>query len=577
MIAINTFLVQSKDRHQPRIIIALTPLVKNYPGLGRVVSLAYAKESSSRGLMLKAQNFISQILKYYEDLPALLGLTPKKLAAQKSKLNIFEKTLERANFLAPQTFNSQEIENLSVVIAQLGESNLQLAGCGNFGTHFLYQEEDANKILNLQDVNKLEPPSSAFFGNLISGSVSPDNFFVLSVGDVFDYLSINRLQKLLTQSGSEHACLFLEKNLSQIANQPFGGIIASWPSKLLSLKSLSYQEFRLLSDAAIKKLIRAKEDKKIQTKLKQVLKQLQEIYQTYAEFLAIIKDFAQSWIIKLKNSSLSLFRMVKKRAVFIGVPLLFSFLIGANFLHANRAQNLEKITLERNEKIMQKIRADLDEAESNLIYKNEDQAKKVLASAQQLLTNLRADNPIPLKEFNMKIRQLEDKINHRQLVNPKPLENLPSDLNFPTNKLEALYNQTAYTVNEALSQINKNQKPWLNEGLPKDARPVSLAIDGYVYLALADGQILKFNRGVKQIFSIKGLSPPLSSPIHIFTTSKLNELYILEKTRLVVVSKKDQQVITQYISPLFDNLENLIVKDKNIYVKNGSKFLLMEL
>lgn len=627
---INTFLVQSKDRDQPKIIISLSPPFKNNLGLGRVVALASVDEKARRDLKYKTQIFISQILKYYQDLPELLGLKPKNLIDQKEKNSLFEKTLERANFLAQQTFTPEENDHLHIIIARLSLTELQFVGHGQISSFLLFKEKKQNKILNLAEAYNQPSEPGAFFNNLITGTVSGEDFLILSVGEVFDYLAINRLQKLLLQSGAEAATVFLEKTLSQINTGSFGGVIVSWPERLRAPKRVALGEFRLLSDAAIKKFIQQQGLNKFKTRLQALGNKITAAGQTViiylrrippasrvsltrlrdkllgwsknvreltttprnpADLFANYKDRQPKIIFKGAGSKLlnrlkglptatSLLYKNHRQALLVALALLIIVIAAISLNSYERHRRLQSAKFNQ---LIKAIESDLDEIESNFIYKNEERAATVLLEAKKLLAELPRNSTSRLnafKELEQGLAGFEEKIYHREPLTLKSIASLPPDVRLEeTGVVSIIYEKNNYSLDEAGGQILKNRQPWLKESLPAEIKIISLAIDGDIYAVLSTGQVKKFTRGSVVPFAIKGLAEPLTSAKKIVTTAELKTLYIMDPAsqRLLVIDKDSQRLLVQYLAKEFTDGRDFAVQGKKIYLQSGAKFYTFDL
>lgn len=104
-----------------------------------------------------------------------------------------------------------------------------------------------------------------------------------------------------------------------------------------------------------------------------------------------------------------------------------------------------------------------------------------------------------------------------------------------------LYWLTDNGIEYAPADSQDKPQPWL-KGKVVLSQPVSMAIDGSIWVVQADGQVLKFTRGQKEIFGIAGLDKPLLQPKMIFTSEDLDYLYILDSgnNRLVVLEKSGE-------------------------------------
>lgn len=141
-----------------------------------------------------------------------------------------------------------------------------------------------------------------------------------------------------------------------------------------------------------------------------------------------------------------------------------------------------------------------------------------------------------------------------------------------------LYNQKLYTLDTTSNQIYKHTPtlvgfargmPWLKEDL-EIQNATSIAIDGSIYLAKSNGEIIKLTNGYKDDF-VTNIDPPLSSPTKIWTSADSLYLYILEpsKKRLIVLDKEGK-LKNQYFGEIFNDLRDFFVleKEKKIYLLN---------
>lgn len=110
---------------------------------------------------------------------------------------------------------------------------------------------------------------------------------------------------------------------------------------------------------------------------------------------------------------------------------------------------------------------------------------------------------------------------------------------------------------------------------------VSMAIDGSVWVLFNDGTVVKFTRGVKDPFSITGLTGEFRQPEKIYTNPELDFLYILDRqnTRVVVVSKATGEYQAQYIWPGIAGVKDLYASETEgkILLLTGERIYEIEL
>ena len=101
------------------------------------------------------------------------------------------------------------------------------------------------------------------------------------------------------------------------------------------------------------------------------------------------------------------------------------------------------------------------------------------------------------------------------------------------------------------------------------------AIDGYIWVA-ANNKIYKFLRGSQQDFEIKGLSGDTGEFGAIYTSSPLDNLYVIDKVNsALLVIDKEGVYKKAYQSPDFAKANNLIVSEDEtkMYIAVGNKIL----
>lgn len=117
-------------------------------------------------------------------------------------------------------------------------------------------------------------------------------------------------------------------------------------------------------------------------------------------------------------------------------------------------------------------------------------------------------------------------------------------------------------------------EPYIAEGEVNN--PIDFAIDGFIYVAQADGVIKKFDRGNEVGFQIsKSPLDPLTSPTSIYTSLGLDKIFVLEssKNRVLVYDKNPSTGGATYVGQyVFDSLND--VRDIYYYRENNRLYLL---
>lgn len=110
----------------------------------------------------------------------------------------------------------------------------------------------------------------------------------------------------------------------------------------------------------------------------------------------------------------------------------------------------------------------------------------------------------------------------------------------------------------------------------EEFRPSSrFAIDGLIWVS-AGNKILKFNRGGKQDFEISGVSGSVGELGIIYTSSGLDNLYVVDVTNsALLVIGRDGTYKKAYPAPEFGKASDLVVFDdeSKVYISVGNKVL----
>jgi hypothetical protein len=125
-----------------------------------------------------------------------------------------------------------------------------------------------------------------------------------------------------------------------------------------------------------------------------------------------------------------------------------------------------------------------------------------------------------------------------------------------------------------------SQKAYLKGESFDLSEAVDMAIDGSVWVLFKDGSIVKYTRGVKDVFVIAGLDQALEEPIKLFTNPETEYLYILDRraTRVVVIAKNGEYR-AEYVWPGIAGVKDLIVSEDlgKIFLLTGDKVFTIEL
>lgn len=112
---------------------------------------------------------------------------------------------------------------------------------------------------------------------------------------------------------------------------------------------------------------------------------------------------------------------------------------------------------------------------------------------------------------------------------------------------------------------------------------VDMAIDGDIYVLLAEGVIMKFTTGERKPFVVEGLERGFSNPLAIFTNPGTDHIYVVESGRIVELSKEGRFV--RQLRPsreeeeAFQELSTVFVDEGKgrLFILSGKRFYLADL
>lgn len=112
---------------------------------------------------------------------------------------------------------------------------------------------------------------------------------------------------------------------------------------------------------------------------------------------------------------------------------------------------------------------------------------------------------------------------------------------------------------------------------------VDMAIDGDIYVLLAEGVIMKFTAGEREPFVVEGLEEGFSNPLAIFTNPGTDHIYVVESGRIVELSKEGRFV--RQLRPsreeeeAFQELSTVFVDEGKgrLFILSGKRFYLAHL
>ncbi len=472
---LHTFLVQSPLKDRSRILISLAPPPKHTSKLGRLFILAEYPPLPQ--LKNHLPLLVNQLLRHYEEesreenenaferelewANRLLAQTPIAEALGRSYMS---KSLGRG-----PTGEAK----VNFIFGCLNGNQLQFATAGQVSAYIIFKEKDADQYRHLdliKNYDAKEKTENVFFTNLISGELRPDNLVIFCTAPVFDFLTPDRLKKIFLSRPTEEAGHYLETTLSQIENNlSFGGIIINLikPGRIPTAAATT----RLTPDNSIRRLVRQEQEtenilapsawstlKKMWTEQPkkadlaamasadlETIKKITKIYNRLTGWQGKLKNLfhrSHSFSFSLPSGRQSLtaganqlilgmakikYGLKEKLA---GLPPLRRYLLlGALTLGLilflsltfSAWQKNNRLDNEKYNQFLNQIKEKLDNAESRLIYKNEDEARQLLTSAKTDLLSFPQNSNGRRQAFNQLQTQVESlaaRLRHLEIVSP---------------------------------------------------------------------------------------------------------------------------------------------------------------
>ncbi len=131
-----------------------------------------------------------------------------------------------------------------------------------------------------------------------------------------------------------------------------------------------------------------------------------------------------------------------------------------------------------------------------------------------------------------------------------------------------LFGSNFYVLNgddiEKYRAPSENSTSYFAEKPTFEANPISFSIDGSVWILEDNGEIVKFTKGKREAYEIKGLLAPFSTNSQIYTDVDYSNLYILDvKNQRVVALSKKGEYQNQYEWNEFENATSFAIDEKN--------------
>ena len=550
----------------------------------------YEKKLGSLYAVGELRNVLPQNLKLLDDIAKSIKKNYYTFS-QKFPEKALSQSLKKTNEYLAEKVKKENVSwlgNLNFAVFSLKDFNLIFTKTGDIKILLLRAGQIIDIGKNL-DLREIEPYPLKIFLNVVSGKLFQDDKILVLTKEIFEFfIQQNLLAKIAQTENIDSkkikeilpSSFFTKGEGSKVSGICLLSVVKTEPTKkhgailFQSEKKFSFPKIRF--PFKLPKIIKKPSSPKIK--------------------LPKIKIPTLGPIIEKLRPKTN----IKKRLILI---LVLAFVLLLGFLIFKQAVGRKENEIKNS---LVEIQEKINQAESFLIFKNEEEAntlfkeawKEILPLSETKTSNI--SDIIDLKqsiEENLENLNKLEKIENPELVNePDPkLFSSPSSFlveppSFEFNfDLSASYLSNLYFLDKKTCEIIKysllggenwgSPKKWIKDKGPC-SEPKSMTVDGSVWILNGDNSILRYYAGSFQETIIPDFFPFPENITQIKTKADIPYFYLLEpvKNRVVIIDKKGK-IIKQFQSEKFDNLKDVDISQdgKTIYLLNGSTIYKLKL
>jgi len=579
----------------------------------------YEKNLGSLYVVGELRNALPQNLKLLDDIAKAIKKNyytfsqkfPEKALSQSLKKTneyLAEKVKkENVSWLGNLNFAVFSLKDFDLIFTKTGDIKILLLRAG--------QIIDIGKNLDLREI---EPYPLKIFLNVVSGELFQDDKILVLTKEIFEFF---RQQNLLTKIAQTEnidgkkikeilpSSLFTKGEGSKVSGICLLSVVKTESTKkrraILFQKEEKFSPFQIFSPLLkpfrkipkpnFRKIPLPKIPKIHLPKIPLIASQLQG-----AKRLVGIKKKLEGAVAKPQEPVVEkLYQKtnIKKKLILI---LVLAFVLLLGFLIFKQAVGRKENEIRTS---LAEIQEKVNQAESFLIFKNEEEANALFKKAWKEilpLTETKSSDIIDLKqsiEENLKNLNKLEKIENPEIINepdPKLFSSPSGSLVDPPSfefsfDLSDSYLSNLYFLDKKTCEIIKYPhlrgskwgapKKWMKDKGPC-SNPKSMAVDGSVWILNKDNSVLRYYSGFFEESIVLDFFPFLENITQIKTKANIPYLYLLEpvKNRVIVINKTGK-IIKQFQSQKFDNLKDLDISQdgKTIYLLNNSTVYKIEM
>lgn len=212
ILELNEFFVEGKNRSQSHVLLHITePNTPEERKKGYFFAVAEIEHGSLEQ--------IEHIQKMIDDLESGYYETEDE-----EEKGAFELTLEYINRRGHHLLNFQQ-SYVNAIVGVVRKGHISFAYHGNPVARVYYKGKQGYQTLPVIDPAD-QPEKDQLFSALMEGKIQADDYFFVATPHITEYLSNDRLEKIITSRPTEQSANHIQKVLSNLrTEESFGGII----------------------------------------------------------------------------------------------------------------------------------------------------------------------------------------------------------------------------------------------------------------------------------------------------------------------------------------------------------------
>jgi hypothetical protein len=342
----------------------------------------------------------------------------KKLSGE----SLFETSLAAINQeLADLAHSGKKswLGKFSSLVVLKNSDNIFLANTGQM-TAMLYRSGEFLEILN-PEKRGLHPLKT--FSNFTAGKLKASDILLLTTSNLFNYVALDHLNKMM-DAGAEMVTEQASKILKDTSGNREG--FASFFVSISKASALAENHEPEPVAAAIVPVAEPLPEETPEAETQPIYAPLPSKIKTPAAILSGAGTMQERVFNKIPKLSLPKFFLklpewgfwanLSRWAKFFLISFIIFLILFASNIVVYTIRKHNKQTVSQTKSLVDELNTNINDAESALIYRNQDQALKLLASIQSELSTLKDTDPQAYSQYQAKVTDLANRINHITVV-----------------------------------------------------------------------------------------------------------------------------------------------------------------